>query len=69
MYSNIPSGTNNYYNAVYIYFNWGTKYEIKKEGEYRGHSLGTIGYQEGNLSRTDMARIRCVRKATTTGNQ
>ncbi len=51
-------GTNSYEVETYLIYT-----KVHKEG--LTESSNTITYDNGNLSRTDMARVRCVRKVTT----
>ena len=62
-YEYSTSGTNGYYS----YLNTRTD-EYSYEGTYNGVAIGSIEREEGNKARTDMARVRCVRKVKTTEN-
>ena len=63
------SGSNSYYNAIRIYtygfLGLQTGYEMldADDSPYQNQILGVNDRQPGNKPRTDMARIRCVRKS------
>lgn len=64
-YNNVPSGTIGYFEALIISGIFSPEYEYIDSGTYNGITLGSINRQEGNLSRTQKARIRCVKKIST----
>lgn len=57
------SGVTSDYNALRVYGQpWSSKAEFIYTGTFDGVTLGTINRESGNKSRTDYARVRCVRK-------